>query len=74
MVQPYEHLFMFSRIQVGLDLTSRERTGLWVTVVGVLNTDFTPEAIISTVFVVRTDAFNVCSLKSTDWFCEKHLR
>jgi hypothetical protein len=43
---------MFFRIQVGLDLTSRECTGLRVTVVGVLNADFAPEAIIPMVFVV----------------------
>jgi hypothetical protein len=43
---------MFFRIQVGLDLTSRECTGLRVTVIDVLDTDFAPEAIIPMVFVI----------------------
>jgi len=50
-------------------LSSRTFAGLWVAVVCMLDTDFTPETIVPMVSIARNDAFNICNLWSTDGFC-----
>ena len=62
---------MFLCVQMSLDLASRECTGPRAAVFRVLDADLAPEAIIPTVLVTRTDAFNVCGLISNDDSCNR---